>query len=118
MKTILYLEDEEIIGSIYKKNFEKAGYKVDWEQTSEGALKAAKNKKYNFVALDQALKEDVSGMDILPDIRKAQPKAKIVMLSNFSQFQMEAKAKELGADGYLVKINTTPQSFIEFIKTL
>jgi len=118
MKSILYLEDEEIIGTIYKKNLEKAGFTVVWTKTSDETLRSAEKKKYDFIALDHALKEDVTGMDILPAIREKQPKSKIVMLSNYSQFQMEAKAKELGADGYLVKINTTPKSLIEYIKTL
>lgn len=118
MKKILYLEDEEVIGEIFKKKLEKAGYGVDWKTTSGETIKSAKSIKYNIVLLDQALKEEVSGMDIIPEIRKCLPKAKIIMLSNYSQFQMEEKAKKLGADRYLVKLNVTPETLVEYLKKL
>lgn len=118
MKSILILEDEELLGRIYAKNLIKKGYHVDWVACTEDAIKAAEKTKYDIVALDNTLSEKRSGLDLLPEMRKMLPEAKIIMLSNQSQFLMEKKAKALGADGYLLKLNTTPESFIDFAMTL
>ena len=36
MKNIILLEDEEVLGKIYKKNLEAAGHEVIWVKTTEG----------------------------------------------------------------------------------
>ncbi len=118
MKKILFLEDEEVVGKIYKKNLEKKGFKVDWVRSSSEVLELINKNSYDVVALDHRLSEKATGLDLIKPVRDKLPKAKIVMLSNYSEFQLAKEARVSGADDYLVKLNTTPESFIEYIKSL
>ncbi len=118
MKKVLFLEDEEVVGKIYKKNLEKKGYKVDWVRSYSEVLELIDKNKYNFIALDHKLSEQKTGLDLIKPVREKLPKSKIIMLSNYSEFQMEKEAKAKGADGYLVKLNTTPESLIEYMESL
>ena len=119
MKKIILLEDEEILGKIYKKNLEAANYEVEWLKTTKKTEKAAKHFKADLVLLDQGIRgEDKSGLDIIPTLKKLLPEAKIIMISNFSNFQMENEALKAGSNGYLVKINTPPNVLVKYIDKL
>jgi len=119
MKNIILLEDEEVLGKIYKKNLEKVGHRVTWVKTTEEIEGLIDNVPADIILLDQGIAgEDRSGLDIIPMVRAVNPKAKIVMLSNYSHFQLKQKAIDAGADDYLVKIDTTPVRLIEYIDSL
>ena len=117
MKKMLFLEDEEVIGKIFKKNLEKKGFIVDWAKSSKEVYELIEENSYDIVALDHKISEDVTGLDLIKPVRIKLPKSIIVMLSNYSEFQLGKEAKKLGADGYLVKLNTTPDSLIQYLKS-
>jgi len=119
MRNIILLEDEEILGKIYKKNLEGAGYSVIWLKTTGEVEQVIDTIHADVIILDQGIAgDDRSGLDIVPMVKAVNPKAKIIMLSNYSQFQMRQKAVEAGAMDYLVKIDTTPTKLIEYINNL
>ena len=119
MKKIILLEDEEVLGKIYKKNMERAGYEVRWLKSTKETIAAAKKFKANLILLDHGIRgEDKSGLEIIADLKEAIPDAKIVMLSNYSHFQLEEEALEAGAIGYLVKINTPPSALVDYVDKL
>lgn len=119
MKNILILEDEDVIGEIYEKKLKSAGYNALWVRTTSEAEKKANREKYDVFILDHGLvDDDRSGLELIPILTKTNPEAKIIMLTNFSDFQLEKKAKEAGASDYLLKIDTTPKVLIEYVKKL
>jgi len=118
-KKIILLEDEEALGRIYKKKLEAASYEVHWLRTPDETGKLAKRIKADVVLLDHGIKGNkITGIDILPTIRETLPKAKIIVLSNFSKHQLEAAALDAGADAYFVKINMTPVALVAYVKKL
>ncbi len=119
MAKIILLEDEKALGQIYVKKLEAAGHTVHFFTTPEEAREATKKVKADVVILDNGIKgSSVSGIDIVPAIRKLLPKSKIIILSNYSQFQFEEEAMKAGADAYLIKIDTPPNALIAYIKNL
>ncbi|MBN2087539.1 response regulator [Candidatus Peregrinibacteria bacterium] len=119
MKNILILEDEEVIGKIYEKALLKLGYNAKWYKTTADAEKAANKDKYDLFILDHGLvNDDRSGVELIPVLQKTNPKAKVLMLTNYSDFQVEKKARAAGAHDYLLKIDTTPNVLAEYVKKL
>jgi len=119
MKNILLLEDEKIIGRIYAKYLEDAGFAVTWVTTTEQAKDASAQKKFAALLLDHGIADSSeSGLDILPELRDAQPGAKIIIISNYSSSNIQQRAKKLGADAYLIKLNTPLPSLIESVQNL
>ena len=75
--------------------------------------------KPDLAFLDQALHGAArSGFDTIPALRKCNKDMKIIILSNYSEFQMREQAKRAGADDYLLKLDTPPAKLIEYIKKL
>ncbi len=121
IKTILCIEDDRLIGEMYVRSLEKAGYTVDWIINGSDAIVAAKNKSYDLILLDVMLPEH-KGNEILNILRGSDkdeiPNSKVLVLTNFEQDEEARRAMELQADGYLIKADITPRKLIEIIQQL
>ncbi|MBI5414229.1 response regulator [Candidatus Peregrinibacteria bacterium] len=116
-KKVLFLEDEEALGLIYKKKLEQAGYRVCYSRSVEEAEEELKKCTPDFCVIDHGIKGKVkTGLDLVSEIKKKFPKAKIIMLSNYNESQMEVAALAAGADAYLLKIDTPPKILMEFME--
>ncbi|OGW84861.1 MAG: hypothetical protein A3A81_00890 [Omnitrophica bacterium RIFCSPLOWO2_01_FULL_45_10b] len=51
----------------------------------------------------------MDGVEVLQEIKRHHPQAKIVMITGFVEEVMERKIKELGVDAYIEKPFTPPQ---------
>lgn len=119
MSKILILEDEEVLGRIYKKKLEASGYEVLWCKTAEEAEDAACVYEADVVLLDHGIKGmEKSGIELIPHIKKMRPEARVIMLSNYSAHELQNDALYRGADAYLIKINTPPAVLIDYLKQL
>ena len=69
--------------------------------------------------LDQSLHgETKTGIEIIPLVKSIFPKAVILMLSNYSSLDLEQEARQAGADGFLVKIDTSPIKLVQILQEL
>jgi len=119
MVKIIILEDEEVLGRVYKKNLEKAGYEVTWVETISGLEDVIKTENAKVVLVDHGIKGyKKSGADVVPIIRKSLPDSKIIMLSNYSHADVQRQALNAGANDFLVKLNTPPKVLVSFIDNL
>jgi len=118
-KNILILEDEPVLANIYKKNLEEAGFNVKCAVSVDEASKLLKDFKPDLSLLDHGIRgEEEAGLDFIPKLKKLFPNAKIVMLSNYSNQQIQKEADEAGVDDYLIKLNTPPKVLVEYVKKL
>lgn len=116
---ILLLEDEDVLANLYLKKLEDAGFDVRLYEETDKLLEELGSFNPDIAFLDHALHgENKSGLDVIPALRKQNPKMKIVMLSNYSEFQMEQVARKAGASDYLLKINTPPGILVKHAEKL
>lgn len=116
---ILYVEDESFFGSIISKKLAESDYSVDVAPDGAQGLKAAQGKKYDLILLDLILPE-LGGFEVLEKV-KADPSTKdvpVVILSNLSSEDDKAKAKELGARAFYVKINAMPSEILALVERI
>ena len=116
-KKILLIEDEEILGNMYKHKFERKGFKVVLVLTSSQADEALKKEKPDLILLDILL-SDESGLDWLAKIKKNVDtlKTPVVALSNYGDPQTIKQARKLGVKDYLLKSDFTPAKLAEKVK--
>ena len=119
MKKVLILEDEEVLGKVYKKKLEAAGFEVAWMKSVEETEEYVKNHQADVVLLDHGIQgHEKAGVDLIPYLKDMMPDAKIIMLSNYSHSDLQQRALKEGAHAYLIKINTDPQALVVFIQQL
>ncbi|MFH1183039.1 MAG: response regulator [Candidatus Moraniibacteriota bacterium] len=116
-KTILMLEDDEMIAEIYQKQLEKAGFKV--EVLAEGAKAAEKIKNEEpDVALLDLLIPGGGGIEILKQLQGWEGKTKKIIFSNSQDPESEQEAMSLGASAFLIKADYTPAKLLEAVNKI
>ncbi|OGM14220.1 hypothetical protein A3D84_03930 [Candidatus Woesebacteria bacterium RIFCSPHIGHO2_02_FULL_42_20] len=118
MKKILIIEDDKDISGMYRQKLEMAGFEVAQEYDGKKAQMLVKNTLPDLVLLDIILGGKVNGFDILEDIRR-DPRTKNILVLVLTNLETEEKvAKEIGANEYVIKANTTPGDLVQKIKSM
>lgn len=111
MIKFLVVDDEKGISEQLKEFLQDRKYTAFSAIDAAKALEIMKKEKPNIVILDIRL-EGSSGMDLLREIKKINPKARVIMLTGYPDDKTRSMSKELGASAYLTK----PYNFEEIIK--
>lgn len=100
MKTILIVDDEEVIRMLYSEELEDEGYKVITASTGHGLIEMIGQDKPDLVVLDIKMAEH-DGLDLLQVIRKEFYDIPVILCSAYSSFKGDLKS--IAADYYVVK---------------
>lgn len=114
MKTILIIEDEQILFDLLKTKLEKFGFNIEGAIDADGAFSILKDKKVDLIFLDLLL-PGIDGYAILKRM-KADEKLKhipVIVVSNLGGVEEKNKAKSLGALDFIVKAEHSPESIAE-----
>jgi DNA-binding response OmpR family regulator len=116
MKTILVIEDDKLLNSIYKLKLEKVGYNVVILETGDRVIETVKETSPNLIILDLVM-PSVDGFEVLKTLQEHNllEKIPVIVLTNLSQIEDIQKAKAMGAGDYLVKANTSFKEVLENI---
>ena len=113
--SILMVDDDKFLLDMHKKKLEDAGNSVEAAVSADEALsKLRSDKTYDVIILD-IIMPMVDGIELLEKIRqeKLSPNAAVIMLTNESDQEKINQAKNLGADGYIVKAAKIPSEVAE-----
>ena len=107
-KTVLIVEDEEALSSVLSETLTQAGYQVTIAANGEEGLKVALETHPVLILLDMLMpKKD--GLSMFTDLRKSQqpPLSTVIFFTNINQLDKIASAVQEGAEGYIVKAETS-----------
>ena len=113
MKTVLIIDDNPVITSIYRGKLATGGLHTEVATDGEQGLEMLDRCKPDVVLLDLMLPK-VNGMDVLKRIR-ARPEYKtlpVVVFSNSYSADVMQQAWGFGATDVLHKSSTTPQNVV------
>ncbi|MGM0629181.1 MAG: response regulator [Patescibacteria group bacterium] len=116
-KTILWVEDDNFLGSIISRRLKKDEAEVIHANTGAKALEVLDENTPHLVLLDVLL-PDKDGFEVLEFI-KSEDRLKdipVIMFSNLSQEENIEKSKEMGALDFYVKSNVSPDQIAEKAK--
>ena len=103
MTTILIIDDEASLRSIFQVSLERAGYRVLTAEHGKHGLRLLDQEKVDLIFVDIFMPE-MDGMELIPLIRKTRPATKMIAISGKSSVMdcLDA-AKQLGAHDALKK---------------
>lgn len=118
-KYILVAEDDKLYAKVYQNKLTREGYKTVVVNNGEELLKVVKKDIPDLILLDMIM----PGMDGFETLKALKADTKIshipvVVMSNLGQDSDINKAKELGADAYLVKSSVSIMDLTEKIRGL
>jgi CheY-like chemotaxis protein len=81
---------------------EEEGYKTASVNNGSEAFHRLAKESFDLIITDVRM-PGLTGLDILPGIKRLQPKAPIIVITAFGSEEVQRKALERGADAYLEK---------------
>jgi len=117
---VLIVEDEESIRLVYAEYLRMEGFEVEEAKDGEEALAKASSFDYDIMLLDIMLPK-VDGLEVLKAL-KTNPELSskpIIILTALGRDSIIKKGFELGADGFIIKDEATPEGVkTEILKVL
>ena len=100
-KKILVVDDEKHIRMLYQEELEAEGYLVATSDGQEAILDVINREAPAVVVLDIKLGPDISGLDLLQEIRSKDQTLPVILSTAYDSFQHDLKS--IAADYYVVK---------------
>ena len=91
MKTILIIDDEKNIRTLYKEVFEKEGYKVMLASGGKEGLDVCEKNKIDLIILDIRL-PDLDGMEVLGRLAKKKDAPPVILNSAYAGYEKNVNA--------------------------
>jgi len=102
MHTILIVDDEVVLLEVLHKRLYGFGYNTLTATCGEEAMDIYKKNNVDLILLDVKL-PGINGMQVLQEIRKADPWLPIIIMTAYSGVQGAVEAIKLGANDYIAK---------------
>jgi len=118
-KKILIIEDEKILGEMYRDRFSQAGFDVALAVSAEEGMEAVPKVKPDLILLDILLPR-ANGVGFMEWLKKQKEFSSILVVafSNYDEPTTKKEAFRLGVKDYLIKTNYTPSEIVARIKQL
>jgi DNA-binding response OmpR family regulator len=117
MKKMLIIEDDQIVGTIYRHKCQVEGFQVEIAGDGEAGWNAIQSFRPDVVILDLMLPK-LNGVEILNRVRN-HPEFKdlpVIVLSNAYLNNLIQDAWKAGANHCLIKANCTPKQLVEVVR--
>jgi DNA-binding response OmpR family regulator len=118
MKKILIIEDDQLVGNIYRNKFSVEGFQVEIALDGLAGLERLRKFRPDAVILDLMLPK-MTGVEVMKQIR-AEPgfqNLPVIVFSNTYLTNMVREAWKAGATKCLSKANCTPRQVIEVVRS-
>ena len=99
---ILVIDDEEGIRKLLATILADKDYNVDTAANGEEAIRKANEKVYNIALIDIML-PDMSGIELLTQIKETKPRTRKIIMTGNPSLQNAVEALNKGADAYILK---------------
>lgn len=118
---MLVIEDDKFLRELYGEILTDAGFAVELAGDGEAGFTAMHTGGFDVVLLDIMLPK-MDGLAIMKKLGTDSPPLKpnnsVIVLSNLGNDKSIAQAMELGAKGYMIKSDYTPDQVIEKVKSV
>jgi DNA-binding response OmpR family regulator len=102
MAAILIIDDEPLVCTLLQIVLTRHGHEVRMSNNGREGLKAFREWKPRFTFLDLRL-PDMSGIEVLKQIRQADPECAVMILTAGPSEKLEREARDLGVTDFLIK---------------
>jgi two-component system response regulator PilR (NtrC family) len=100
--TVLVVDDEEVMREILESLLTKEGYRVKLAANGEQGLQLGRREPIDVAIVDVML-PDMSGIEVLEELKKADPEMVVVMITAFASVETAISAMKMGAFDYITK---------------
>ncbi len=113
IKTILIIEDEEVLASFLKRKLSRRGYRSIVAADGKEGLKKIKEIRPDLILLDIVMPK-MDGFEVMEAKQKIEAikDIPIIIISNSGQPVEISRAQKLGAKDWIIKTNFDPEEVV------
>ncbi len=101
-KRILVIEDDAEMRRLLRDFIQEAGYEAQSVENGSAAFIRTARESFDLILTDIRM-PGLSGLEILPGLKKLQPHAPIIVITAFGSEEVHQRALERGAHAYMEK---------------
>jgi DNA-binding response OmpR family regulator len=118
-KTILIIEDEQVLASLLKRKLSRRGYQSIIATDGREGLKKTKEIQPDLILLDIVMPE-MSGFEVMEAKQRMKTikDIPIIIISNSGQPVEISRAQKLGAEDWVVKTNFDPEEVVRKVEKI
>ena len=102
LSTVLIVDDERLYCDLLGAILGRAGYDVIIAVSGHEGIKLFQQRRPRFTLLDLRL-PDIHGIEVLREIKKIDPQAAVMVLTNWGTDYLESQARQLGVKDFFSK---------------
>ena len=103
MKKIAIIDDEQDILETLERFLKRSEkFEIETFSNPENAMELIKKGHFDLILLDIMMPQ-MNGMDMLKEIKEANPEVKIIMMTAYSTVEKVIDANKVGAEDYVTK---------------
>jgi DNA-binding NtrC family response regulator len=99
---ILIIEDDEEMRSLLEDILSEEGFQTESVSNGSEGLRKVTQEPFDLILTDIRM-PGLTGLDILPVIRRLRPEAPVIVITAFGNEEIRRRSVEKGATGYLEK---------------
>lgn len=117
MTKIAIIEDDTVIGQMYRMKFEADGFDVQLADNGKKGVALVEHFSPDLILLDMQMPE-MTGDEALAEIRKQDwgKSIPVIVLTNMGEEEAPKSIRELGIHSYIVKAELTPRQVVQRVK--
>ncbi|GMQ82837.1 MAG: sigma-54 dependent transcriptional regulator [Rhodothermia bacterium] len=105
---ILFVDDEQLLHSLFQRLFSRHGIEVTSCSSAEKAIEELKNRSFDLVVTDFMM-PDMDGFALLGHIRENYPGTRVIMITAHANVQHAVRMMQHGAIDYIPKPFSTAE---------
>ncbi len=102
MKKILIVDDDKEVRDNLEEILNDEGYSTQTAASARQALEQSGKDRFHVILLDYMMPER-TGLDVLSELKRVNPKSKIIMITAFATIESAVEAIKKGASEYISK---------------
>ena len=110
---IMLIDDDRFLLDMYSLKFKNKGLDIVTADGSAQALERLRGGEKPDVILLDIIMPNMDGLELLKILRDEKLIQDVVVIMLTNQSDETEKAKELGADGYIIKATTIPSEVVD-----
>ncbi len=101
-RSVLVVDDEPNICMVFDRYLSRIGFEVQTASSAASAREALASRSFDVAILDNYL-PDGNGIDLIDELRSANPDMAIVIITGMADIPLAVEAMRRGADNFLTK---------------
>lgn len=102
MSNILVIDDKDSMREMLKASLAADGYDVETAETGDVGVARSREKHFDVILTDLRM-PDISGMDVLSQVRQVDPDSAVIVMTAYGTIETAVEAMKKGAFDFLQK---------------